>query len=180
MTPEDITCAASVDIRKPLAAAIQVSDSLVDQWCVTPICDGGTASSYAPVRRVVEHILVAKRENHPDPFLLVKYINREAGCFPPIPIDAAGCNPASLNSVAAAMKEFGEMVQEIADAHADGIFSGTDADRIYAAAEDVVIVLGSLMLAVHRVSVEAEASAAAKRRGPHRTESRLHELRRSA
>jgi hypothetical protein len=164
--------------RKVAADEVRVSTDTVDAWCVPPKALDGNGIP-CPAQRFVDIQLRLEREGHPHPFSLLHNACRETGHLPPVRINASA-DPCSIDLVAKAVKEFGELLTAVSDARADGILSGEDAARIQAEGEQVYLALAPLLLAMQRVVVEDDEARVQRRRGPRRPLPQLLQLRRLA
>lgn len=170
--------ALSGGFRKVVAVTVGVSDSTVDAWCIPPKSLDGNGIP-CPAQRFIDMQLRLKRDAHPDPFYLLRHACRELGHLPPVPTTAADSD-VSLTVIAQAMKEFGDLLNTVAEVSADGILSATDADRVYVEAEQVYLALAPLFPWMHRVVVDEEEAVVRQRRGPKHVLPQTLQLRRLA
>lgn len=164
--------------RKTIAAAGGWNPRTVEKWCEPPVSLDGTGIP-CPAQRFIDMQLALVREGHPDPFCLLRHACRELGHLPPVRNDAVA-EPQSVDMVAKATKEFGELLTTIAEASSDGILSATDADRIYVEAEQLHLALAPLLRLMQNVVVDEEEAVVRERRGPKRVLPNLLQLRRLA
>jgi hypothetical protein len=164
--------------RKRVAADIQTGVKTVEKWCVPPVALDGNGIP-CPAQRFIDMQLALKRASHSDPFALLRHACRELGFLPPVRNEAVA-ESVSVDHVAKATREFGELLSAIATASADGVLSVADADRIYEEAAQLHAALAPILRQMQSVVVDGEESSIRERRGPQRVLPILLQLRRYA
>lgn len=175
--PHEITSRTYAGSRKAIADATGMKLTMVEKFCLAPpTLDGNGKAS--PVEQVINaYRALCVCGEHAKAAELVGYINRECDRLD-VPLSAKA-DPKSLDCIAATTKEFSDILARFAEAHGDGRFDATDAEKLLPEVEDLMRVLVPLARTCQQMIVDAEEARERDRRGPHRTMPRFFQLRRT-
>lgn len=175
MTPWEAFRVAVAGRRKAVALRLGVSVSLIDKQTECPKSCGGEGE-INPVQKVLETILALHEAGAENPDFLLHYLAGELGH---VAVKANG-EPLDMLDAAAATEKFGHFLSTFAQAVADGAVTPSEAERVAAAIQEHMSVMGRQLTALRRVVASAEESSASERIGPRRAPVRFYDLRRVA
>jgi hypothetical protein len=163
MLPWQANHEAFAGYRKCVAAATGLSVSMIDKMTQEPKPTGDGEHSFT--ERFIEAVRALRVAGAPTSEVLVHYLLRELGYYPPVRMDEVG-EPASVSAAGDLMREAGEYLRDHGQYIQDGTIDLADAAKLEAQLADVAHVVARERHALLKFITDAEDLAVRRRVGP--------------